>query len=499
MNIGSYRQRLTWMMLLLLFATTGGFFFINYQIEKKILIDQKRQRAVLMGKTLRVNLSQLILKSSPYDLATAPEDEKEQIREFIQHFDEEQRPIDKYSQNEWFHDLFFINADSKVIIDYPAQREGRTLPLEERIDKGTLAKLEKNEIDTQIRQRGKELMLFLTFPLFIKEQLLGFGRIEMSLDSAIAFLDQIKLWSLITGWCIFMMGFLLANYFARSVTKPINELVQVAVRMGKGDLTQHQDESRKDEIGLLKIAFNRMTEGILKLKETQKRVERLEVASLLGARVAHEIKNPLNSIGLIIDHLKDRFTPLEKPAAKKFLELSEDMKLEVARLNEIVEGFLRFAKPASIAHQLTNPNDLIDEVVTFITPEANEQRVQIYRYFDPAVPKTLMDYHSVRQALLNLMINAIQSMPEGGALHITTSIRGQGIKEIVVSIRDTGCGIPKENFQKLFDPYFTTKARGFGLGLSIVERIVEEHGGRIEVASELGKGSSFSLIFPIKV
>jgi signal transduction histidine kinase len=109
-----------------------------------------------------------------------------------------------------------------------------------------------------------------------------------------------------------------------------------------------------------------------------------------------------------------------------------------------------------------------------------------------------MDYHSVRQALLNLMINAIQAMPEGGALHITTSTRDQGVKEIVVSIRDTGCGIPKENFKKLFDPYFTTKARGFGLGLSIVERIAQEHGGKIEVASELGNGATFSLTFPIK-
>jgi signal transduction histidine kinase len=486
------------MMLLLLFVTTAGFFFINYQIEKKILIDQKRQRAVLMGKTLRVNLTQLILKSSPHDLATIPEDEKEQIRKFIQRFDEEQRPIDKYSQNEWFHDLFFIDAHSKVIIDFPSQKEGRTLPPEERIDSSTLAKLVKNEIDTQINRRGEEMMLFLTFPLFHKEQLLGFGRIEMSLNSVMVFLNQIKLWSLITAWCLFMIGFFLATYFARSVTKPIEELVQVAVRVGEGDFTQHLDESRKDEIGLLKIAFNRMTDGILKLKEAQKRVEKLEIASLLGARVAHEIRNPLNSIGLIIDHFKDRFMPREKSAAEKFLELSENMKLEVARLNEIVEGFLRFAKPASIAHQPTNPNDLIDEAIAFITPEANEQRVQIYRHLDPDVPKTWMDYHSVRQALLNLMINAIQAMPEGGALHITTSTRDQGVKEIVVSIRDTGCGIPKENFKKLFDPYFTTKARGFGLGLSIVERIAQEHGGKIEVASELGNGATFSLTFPIK-
>jgi signal transduction histidine kinase len=303
---------------------------------------------------------------------------------------------------------------------------------------------------------------------------------------------------LITVWSVFLIGFFFATYFARSITRPLGDLVQAAVRIGQGDLTQRLDESQKDEIGLLKTAFNRMTDGILKLKETQKRVEKLEVASLLGARVALEIKNPLNTIGLIIDHFKDRFTPKEPHAAEKFLELSENMKQEVGRLNEIVEGFLRFAKPASMAHQPTNPNDLVDEAAVFITPEAAKQKVEIYRHLDKAVPKIWMDYHSIRQAILNLLINALQSMPEGGELHLSTLARNQGAEEVAISIRDTGCGIPKENFPKLFDPYFTTKARGFGLGLSIVERIVQEHGGKIQVASEPGKGATFTLIFPIK-
>jgi signal transduction histidine kinase len=501
---GSFRQRLTWMMLLLLFATTGAFFLLNYQIEKRILTDQIRQRALLMGKTLQLDLSQLILKSSQQDLAGIPGNEKEQIRDFIENFGEEARPMDIYSENEGLHDLFLLDAGSKVIIDYPAQNEGRILPPEERISDSTLARLEQNEIDTQIRQRGKDTILFLTFPLFHKAHLLGFGRIEMSMNSAVALLDRIKLWSLIAAWSLFLIGLLFTTYIARSVTKPIGELVQAAVRIGQGDLTQRLDESRKDEIGVLKIAFNRMADGILKLEEAQKRVEKLEIASQLGARVAHEIKNPLNSIGLIIDHLKDRFTPSDKAGAGKFLELSQNMKQEVERLDQIVDGFLRFAKPTSGSRQPTGLNDLVDETSAFITPEANHQGVQIHRHFDPAIPKIWADYQSVRQALLNLLINAVQAMPEGGELHLSTSMRDHGPllpvgggEEIVVSIRDTGCGIPAENLPKLFDPYFTTKASGFGLGLSIVERIAQEHGGRIEVKSELGKGATFTLFFPV--
>jgi len=500
---GSFRQRLTWMMLLLLFATTGAFFILNYQIEKQILTDQIRQRALLMGKTLQLNLSQLILKSSHKDLANIPENEKEQIREFIQQFGEEARPIDIYSG---LHDLFFIDANSQVIIDYPAQNEGRILPVVERIDKSTLARLERNEIDTQMRWRGKDTILFLTFPLFQEERLLGFGRIEMSMNSAVALLDQIKLWSLITAWFLFLIGLLFTTYIAKSVTKPIGELAQAAIRIGQGDLTQRLDESRKDEIGVLKVAFNQMAEGILKLEETQKRVEKLEITSQLGARVAHEIKNPLNSIGLIIDHLQDRFTPMDKTDAKTFLELSKNMKQEVERLNEIVEGFLRFARPSSFSRQPMNLNDLIDETVAFMTPVAIHQGVQMHRHLDPAIPKIPADYQSLRQALLNLLLNALQAMPAGGELHLSTLMRGHGSVrsadgegEVVVSIRDTGCGVPPENLTKLFDPYFTTKANGFGLGLSIVERVVQEHGGRVEVNSELGKGATFTLSLPAVV
>ncbi|MBI3811226.1 MAG: HAMP domain-containing protein [Nitrospirae bacterium] len=496
-STGSFRRRLTLTMLLLLFATTAAFFLLNYQIEKQILIDQIRQRALLMGKTLQLNLSELILKSSQTDLASIPEDEKQQIRKFIEHFGEEERHLDIYSENEGLHDLFFIDAGNRVVIDFPAQKEGRILPLEERVDEATLARLAQNEIDTQIRQRGRDTILFLTFPLFQQERFLGFGRIEMSMNPAVVLLDRVKIWSFVVAGGLFFVGLFFATYFAKSVTKPIGELVQAAIRIGRGDLSLRMDESRKDEIGVLKIAFNRMAEGILKLEETQKRVERLEVISRLGAGVAHEIKNPLNSLGLIIDHMKDRFTPKDQADAGKFLELSENMRREVGRLNEIVESFLRFAKSPTPSRQPTHLNDLIEETAAFITAEANQQQIQIHRHFDTALPKISADYDLLRQVLLNLLINAIQAMPEGGELYISTWVRDGD--EVVVSVRDTGCGIPPQNLPKLFDPYFTTKVSGFGLGLSIAERIIQEHGGRIEVQSAEGKGSTFTLFLPVQV
>ncbi len=497
--ISSFRWRLTSMMLLALFITTGLFFLINYQIEKQILTDQIRQRALLMGKALQLNLTKLLSKTEHQDLSRLSEDEKQDVREYIRQFTEEEARFDIYSQNEGIHDLFFIGAAGKVIIDYPASQEGRVLPAQERITPLILASLKQNEINTHIQKRGKDTILFMTFPLFHNERLMGFGRIEMSMNSAVALLDRVKIWSLMTAGGLFLFGLLFSTHFAKSVTKPIGELVQAATRIGKGDFNQRLDESRRDEIGILMSAFNRMTEGILKLEETQKHVKKLEVASQLGARVAHEIKNPLNSIGLIIDHLRDQLAPVRHPEREKFLELSENMKREVERLNRIVEGFLSSAKPASLYRQLTDLNNLIDETISSIIPEAHQQRVEIYRHFDQNLPKIAVDYHQIRQALLNLLINALQAMPNGGELHLYTSVSHHGDEEVAVAIRDTGYGMPPENLSRLFDPYFTTKERGFGLGLSIVERIVQDHNGRIEVKSQLGNGSTFTLLFPTKM
>ena len=497
-SIRSFRWRLTWMMLLILLITTGLLFFLNYQMEKQVLTDQIRQRAMLMGKNLQLNLSLLLLKTDHQDLSNLSDDERVQIRNFIRHFSEEEAKYDVFSVNEGINDLYFIDDQNKVVIDDPARSEGRTLPPNEQIDPETMAQLKKNRIDTRIQTRGAHTYMFMTFPIVNNERLLGLGRIEMSMDSAVAALNRIKLEGLITTACLFMIGLFFASYFAKSVTRPIGALVQAAVRIGQGDFNQRLEESRKDEIGVLMATFNRMTEGIVKLEETQKRVEKLEIASQLAARVAHEIKNPLNSIGLIIDHIRDRFAPASPPEREKFLELSSNMQREVDRLNKIVEGFLRSAKPISLSRQPTDLNGLIDETVASIAPEADQQRVQIHRQYQGNLPQLSVDYQQVRQALLNLLINALQAMPNGGELHLSTSISNNGADVVSVSVRDTGCGIPPENLPRLFGPYFTTKQRGFGLGLSIVERIVQEHGGKIEVMSRAGKGSVFTLLFPIQ-
>jgi signal transduction histidine kinase len=504
--IWSYRWRVAWVMLLLLFTTTGLFFLLNYQIERQIITDQIRQRAQLVGKTVRLNLFHLMAGENYIDLASVPEFEKEEIREYIRQFSEGEDRLDLYSRGEGIHDLFFVGLNNRVVIDNPQWREGRLLPPQERIDPAQIAFDQRREIDTRILSRGRDTFMLLTFPVFQGGRLLGFCRIEMSMNAERALLAKTKLWDMITAGGALLLGLILASALAKNVTKPIGELVQAARRIGEGKFQPRLNESRKDEIGVLMTAFNRMADGISRLEETQKRLKKLEIAGQFGALVAHEIKNPLNSIGLTIDHLRDRFAPEDHEARRKFLVLASNITNEVDRLNQIVEGFLRSAKPPTLSRQPTDLNDLIDETITSIAPQAPQQEVKIRRQFDRSLPKLSVDYHQLRQALLNLMINALQAMPTGGELELSTSrVDGtEGAGEpggaspfVAIAVKDTGCGISPEHLPHLFDPYFTTRQRGFGLGLSMVEQIVQQHEGRIEVASQPGNGSVFTLLLPV--
>jgi len=490
----SFQSRLTLIMLLLVFLTTGSLLVVNYQIERGILIDQIRHRGVLMGRALQFSLTQRILQSTHNDLAAIPDDERREIRDFIRHFGEEEAQFDIYAQEEGVHDLFFIDTRGEVTIDYPSDKEGRVLPAEERITPSGLARLQRNQILSQITSRGRDTILLLTFPVIRDGQLAGFGRVEMSMNPAVALLSQIKFWGLAAAITLFLVAIVLAAYLARSVNRPIAELVDAAGRVGAGELTLRLKESSQDEIGILKTAFNRMVDGIVKLEQTQKRVERSEVASQLAARMAHEIKNPLNSIGLSVDYLRDRFTPLHDQDRAAFGELADNIKTELGRLNEIVERFLRFAKPGITAKRPVEIPSLVQDTLRFILPEAERTGVQVASRLAGATARVDGDDSQLRQALLNLFINALQAMPDGGILDVTSGLSASGEMEVVV--RDNGSGIAPENLSRLFDPYFTTKVRGFGLGLTVVERIVQEHGGTIEVASEQGKGTAFTIRLP---
>lgn len=247
-------------------------------------------------------------------------------------------------------------------------------------------------------------------------------------------------------------------------------------------------------LGMAAIFHNqrRHLQNIRSLEEEIHRNERLSELGNLAATVAHEIRNPLNSISMGMQRLKAEFTPVQDAGEyAHFLTLMQD---EVRRLNRIVEQFLSLARPLELSLESIPVEEFIREVTTLLNAEARAANIKIDIDAEPNLPPVQADRNYLKQLLLNLILNGMQAMPAGGRL----SIRADRVKNSLgLSVTDRGIGIKPDQLGKIFDPYFTTKANGSGLGLAIARRIADAHGGKIDVQSEPGQGACFRVSLPL--
>jgi two-component system, NtrC family, sensor histidine kinase HydH len=218
-----------------------------------------------------------------------------------------------------------------------------------------------------------------------------------------------------------------------------------------------------------------------------------EIARLAGG-LAHEIKNPLSTIRLNMELLAEDFGEAETPRERRALKKVEVVQRECQRLQDLLDDFLNFAKVRNPKLEPDDLNLLVKEVLDFFTPQASEAGIDMVDYLASDLPMVLLDREAFRGALLNLLINAEQSMPDGGQLVVRTSTTGDGV---VLDLIDTGCGMDEATREHIFDAFFSTKGSGSGLGLPTARKIVEAHGGRITLQSEPGRGTQFSIRLPM--
>ena len=229
-------------------------------------------------------------------------------------------------------------------------------------------------------------------------------------------------------------------------------------------------------------------------KETQlRRAESLAALTTLAAGVAHEINNPLGSISIRIQLLEKliRAQKPDKAAMNKHLNV---VKEEMDRLKHIVVDFLFAVRPMDIQLLSENPGPIIEEIAELVQPEADRKGINVKVAIGNDLPWVLMDKRHIKQALLNLIQNAMAAMPDGGTLGIDVDYAND---ELRISVSDTGMGIPEELLTKIFEPYFTTKKNGTGLGLTITFKIIKEHAGDISLESKEGVGSIFTIHLPV--
>ena len=296
-----------------------------------------------------------------------------------------------------------------------------------------------------------------------------------------------------------LLAFAISNILSNSITKPIRNLVSASLKLAKGDLSHRVEGMPEDAIGELGKAFNSMADAIEErdeqLKEYVKKKimksERLAMIGQLAAGVAHEINNPLGSI-LIYSHLL--LEDLEEKDTQR--ENLEKIVNQATRCKEIVKGLLDFSRQTEPEMNQKDINKIVNEVLSLVERQVMFQNIKVTKKLSKSLPMVMLDEAQIQQVFMNIVLNAVEAMEGQGELIIETTSNGEFIETKFI---DTGCGISEQNIEKLFEPFFSYKKKGhgIGLGLAISYGIIKKHNGEIIVKSEVGKGSSFTIRLPL--
>lgn len=281
------------------------------------------------------------------------------------------------------------------------------------------------------------------------------------------------------------------DFIAKPIVKDVL-LNAVARAVEKKRLT---DEKRRLEQEIKRYAEElemRVDERTAELIETHKRLvtqERIAALGRAAAQVAHEVKNPLAGLLLYSLHLKEKSSNFSESQTYLVDKIVDTIK----HLNSRVEQILGFARPVNLTLVSGNLNQLVNDVLELLRPQLTANKVEVRLSLDQQAAYAMLDESSLRGALMNLMLNAIEAMREGGTLSIAIEHMGQSLR---LEIADTGPGISEEEVKKIFEPFYTTKEQGLGLGMPYAKKIIEQHGGTISLNSRPGEGTTISIILP---
>jgi len=285
------------------------------------------------------------------------------------------------------------------------------------------------------------------------------------------------------------------------VKKPLVNLIRTMSKVESGDFDGRIDYKGKDEIGRLIESFNSMLDRLNVARSELERLhfhqleraDRLASIGEMAAGIAHEIKNPLAGISAAISIIKDDMSPNDPKES-----ILGEVLQQVQRLDKTLNDLLFFGKPSLPEFNCVDINDVIRTTLKFASQHRGGGDIEKHLELEPDLPPVFADYKQMQQVFLNLVLNAFQSMAEGGVLSITTGRSRRNSADFVrIDISDTGFGIPPQILEKIFTPFYTTKAQGTGLGLPICSKLVHLHNGEITVTSNSDKGTLFTVELPV--
>ena len=328
------------------------------------------------------------------------------------------------------------------------------------------------------------------------DKILGILLIGSSRGPYVEVKRHIQSAAMLVGGAGILLAILLSSWAAARFTRPVEELASAAREVAAGNLHAQVDVTSTDEIGDLAEAFNRMTRDLLEQKERLVQTERVAAWRELARRLAHELKNPLFPLQLTVENLVRAREQSPEMFEEIFRESAETLLAEIGNLKQIISRFSEFSKMPQPQLQPVIVNDVVRGVARLFQSQLESRsgagitcKVEMASNMEPVAA----DAELLHRALSNLVLNAMDAMPQGGTLTLRTR---EGKDRVYVEVADTGVGLTPEECERLFTPYYTGKQHGTGLGLAIVQSVISDHGGTINVESQPGKGTTFLVELP---
>jgi len=465
----SLNQKLVAMMLLLSISLMSVFVFLYGKTEKAMYQELESQTSDLT-KAIQVGVEEVT--------SSGATDEK-RLQGYLKKLNT--RGVREIS--------IISNNSEKIISSTDPQNVGMDLT---RKRKELIFKAELGEPVT-----GEGHAYNVIIPVIAGEKHFGYIHLTINTEDFSEFMRKRLFQRMAAAMLVFVAGLLLTVYLAKSYTKPIEEVVAVAQSVAAGNLNHELSTARKDEIGNLAQSFNFMVGKLREQRDLEEKLRKAEHLAGIGqfaTSIAHEIKNPLNFISLSIDLIREKYKPSQGNDQKAFDSLIVNIKNEIQRVSRFAESFLEYGRPLELNRKLTAMGPLLDDVIELVAAKAHTENIEIRKSY-PALPELFVDPEFIKTCLYNIILNAFQSMPKGGQVTVN-AVADNG--RFLLTIEDTGIGIPEDKISRIFDPFFTTKSTGLGLGLALTKRVIEEHKGKVEIRSAAGKGTAVTVTLPLE-
>jgi len=448
--------------------------FIMNQYTQNELVNEIQESSTEVSKAIQISVE---------DLTSDTDMQQSRLNEYL-----------KGARNKGINEINIISNEGEIINSTDPAKVGKRRDIK-KMGKGLKASHNGKGISSML-QHPYDLVV----PVIVGDEQLGYVQINLLLDN-IRDLQHDNFMKRLYATClIFMFGIFLTIFLARKYTDPINRLAQGVKKVSAGDLSVTFPVESSDEIGELAESFNEMVAQLRERESLEKRLNEAEHLSKVGqlaSGIAHEIRNPLNYISLAIDHLKSEYLSVTADRREELETLTDKIKEEVRRANYMVLNFMNYGRPLKLRISKFSYAELISRALPLFQGKLAEQRIEVVTDLAPDLPLMEADQELMRNCLVNFITNGAQAMPVGGKITLGASFDPE-TDSFCLTFSDEGTGILPEEMGKIFQPYFTTKEAGIGLGLAITERIIKEHGGEISVESQKGEGTSFIVVLPTK-